>query len=138
MEPILLFVNSIAAIDAAKLRNITFVLPEGVLFRYERNFEELPLVGLAECQCVSKVENKSRLFTTTLSAALCSDFESGDRPLAFLITTVSGTRFLVGCAEPPHPVVSTSVAMPGRESEQAGYSMTVELKDSLGLLRVLD
>ncbi len=138
MEPLLLYVRSVAFIEAARLHNIAFALPDGVLLRYRRHFEELPIIGLAECRCASKTEDKSRIFTTSLSATLTAPFVPGNRPLAFLLTTVAGERFLMGWAEPPYPAVGTETAMPGRVADAAGYSLTAELTDTLGLMRVLD
>lgn len=138
MDPILLYARSIAVIDAARLRNILFIPGEGVLLRHNLPFKELPLVGLAECRCDSKVADKSRLYESSFSAALSEPFKPGTEPLAFLITTVSGDRFLVGQAEPPYPLTATSTSMPGRVADAAGYTLSVELKDTRGISRVLD
>lgn len=138
MEPILLYARSLAVIDAARLRAILFIPGEGVLLRHDLPFKELPLVGLAECRCASKVSDKSRIYETSVSAALSEPFAAGTRPQAFLITTVYGERFLVGMAEPPYPQTATSTSMPGRVADAAGYTLSVELKDTRGFSRVLD
>lgn len=138
MEPILLYARSLAVIEAPRLRNVIIIPGEGVLLRHDLPFKELPLVGLAECRCDSKVADKSRLYESSVSAALSEPFKPGTEPLAFLITAVSGDRFLVGQAEPPYPLTATSTSMPGRVADAAGYSLSVELKDTRGFSRVLD
>ena len=138
MEPILLYARSLAVIEAARLRNVLFIPGEGVLLRHDLPFKELPLVGLADCRCASKVSDKSRVYETSVTAALSEPFDAGTRPLAFLVTTVSGERFLVGQAEPPYPLTAATTSMPGRVADAAGHTLSVELKDTRGFSRVLD
>lgn len=89
-------------------------------------------------EVASKVENKSRLFTTTIKALLTEHFDVANRKLAFLVTTVSGDRFLVGSNESPFPVANTSDVFPDKATDQSGCTLTVEYTDTFGLLPVLD
>lgn len=138
MLQVLANINSIQVIETRLLRNMTVIPGMGVMLNFWRNFSELPLVYLASMEVVSKVENKSRLFTTSIKALLSEHFDVANRKLAFLITTVKGNRFLVGTNESPFPIANTSDAFPDKTSEPSGCTLTVEYTDTIGLLPVLD
>lgn len=131
-------IKSIKIIETRLLRNLTIIPGMGVMLNFWRNFADLPLVNLASMEVASKVENKSRLFTTTIKALLSEHFDVANRRLAFLVTTVSGDRFLVGNNESPFPITNTSDIFPDKPSDQSGCTLTVEYTDTIGLLPVLD
>lgn len=138
MKPILHNIKKIQVIESRLLQNLTIIPGTGVMMNYWRNFTDLPLANLASMETVSKVDNKSRLFTTSIKALLTYHFDVDNRRLAFMITTVSGDRFLVGTNEAPFPVTNTSDVFPGKETEASGCTLSVEYTDTLGLLPVLD
>lgn len=138
MKPILSNLKKIEVIETRLLQNTTIIPGLGVMLNFWRNFTELPLVNLASMETVSKVENKSRLFTTSIKALLFENFDVANRKLAFMVTTVDGDRFLVGTNESPFPVANTTYTFPEKESDPSGCTLTVEFTDTLGLLPVLD
>ncbi len=138
MEQVLLYIKSISYIETRLLSNVTSVHGLGVMLNFWRNFQELPLVGLAKCEVVSKIENKSKIFTTSISARLSRHFDAQDMHLAFLLTAVDGSRYLVGSIERPFPMVNTTDVFPDKSADNSGCSLTVEYYDTNGLLRVLD
>lgn len=138
MNPILSNLKKIEVIETRLLQNMTIIPGLGVMLNFWRNFTELPLVNLASMEIVSKVENKSRLFTTSIKALLSDHFDLANRKLAFLVTTVNGDRYLVGTNESPFPVANTTDTFPEKESDPSGCTLTVEYTDTLGLLPVLD
>lgn len=138
MTQVLHHIRTLSYIDAGLLQNITIAHGAGVCLNYPRNFEELPLVSLANCEVTSKVENRTKLFSATLTAHLSEHFDAKDRHLAFLATCVDGQRYLIGGNESPYPIVNTTDALPGRETDKSGCILTIEYTDTLGLLPVLD
>lgn len=138
MKPILQNIKKIQVIEARLLQNLTIIPGMGVLMNYWRNFTDLPLANLASMETVSKVDNKSRLFTTSIKALLTDHFDVDNRRLAFLVTTVSGDRFLVGTNESPFTISNTSDVFPDKDTEASGCTLSVEYTDTLGLLPVLD
>lgn len=138
MKPILQNIKKIQVIEARLLQNLTIIPGTGVMMNYWRNFTDLPLANLASMETVSKIDNKSRLFTTSIKALMTKHFEVDNRRLAFMVTTVSGDRFLVGTHESPFPITNTSDVFPDKETEVSGCTLSVEYTDTLGLLPVLD
>ncbi len=138
MNQLLQNIVALSFIECRLLQNLTIVPGRGVMLNFWRNFQELPLVGLASGEVVSKVEDKSRKFTTTLTALLSEHFDVANRHLAFLVTTADGDRYLVGNIERPFPIVDTSDSLPGKASEPSGCTLTVKYTDTTGLLKVLD
>lgn len=131
-------INRISFIETRRLRNITVIPGRGVMMNYWRDFAELPLVNLASMEISSKVENKSRLFTTSIKALLSEHFDIANRKLCYLVTTVLGDRYLVGTDESPFPVSNTTDTFPDKASDTSGCTLSVEYTDSIGLLPVLD
>lgn len=138
MTQVLHNVCKLAFIDTQQLQGITLIHGSGVMLNYWRDFEELQLVGLANCEVTSKVENRTKLFTTSLTAHLSEHFDTRNRHLAFLATCVDGDRFLIGSNESPYPIINTTDSLPGKETDRSGCSLTVEYTDTLGLMPVLD
>lgn len=131
-------INCVSVIECGLLQNLSIIPGHGVLLNYWRNFQPLPLVGLAQCEVTSKLQDNSRSFTTVLTCRLSEHFNVADRQLAFLVTCVNGDRFLIGSAERPYPVVNTTDSMPGNVSDPSGCSLNVQYIDTFGLLKVLD
>lgn len=129
---------AISVIESRFLRNIIVVPAQGVRLGYWRNFHELPLVDLASYEVSSKVVNKSRLYTHTLKALLSAPFDVHTKCYSFLLTAVDGERYLLGGPERPWPIVNTTDTFPGKVTEPAGCTLTIEHTDPFGLLRVLD
>lgn len=138
MTPRLLFVRKIEVIECRYLKNILVIQDKGVLLKYWRNFQSLPTVGLMAVEIKSKVDNQSRLYTTTLTALLAEPFYPDDRHLALRLTTVDGIQFLVGTDEPPYPVINTMLTLAAKPSDQTGCTLSVEYTDRFGFLPVLD
>lgn len=138
MQPTLSNLKKIEVIETRLLQNITVIPGVGVMLNFWRNFTELPLVNLASMEIVSKVENKSRLFTTSIKALLSEHFDVASRKLAFLVTTVDGIRYLIGTDESPFPIANTNDSFPEKESDSSGCILSIEYTDALGLLPVID
>ena len=138
MIQILKNIKSVSVIEAKDLANVHFVPGIGAFLDHWRPFDELPVVGLAECSVASAIENRSRVFTTKLTAHLSAHFDVAGHDLCFMIGTVDGERYLIGMSESPYPVVNTEDVMPDRASDKSGCILSVEYKDTLGLLPVLD
>lgn len=136
MTQVLNNIRYISFIDSALLTDYLLVHGVGVFFSNALAFTHLPVVGLAQCEISSKIENNTRLFTHNISARLSEHFNPCGRKLAFLLETVTGDRFLVGFATSPHPIVNTSDIMPGKESDPSGCNLTIEYTDTFGLMPV--
>lgn len=138
MTQLLHNIITLSYIESRRLKHITIVPGSGVMLNYWLDFHKLPLVGQARCEVSSKVVDKSKLFTATLTAHLSEHFGISHSHLSFLATCVNGDRFLIGGNEAPYPVINTTDILPDKESDRSGCSLSVELTDTLGLLPVLD
>lgn len=137
MAQLLLNICSLSIIEVSQLTSSTIIPGKGILLG-EQEFNEIPIVGLAKCEVSSKVDNKSRTFTTVLSARLCSQFDAREKNFAFLARSVNGDRYLIGTALRPYPLINTTNTLPSSPTEPSGCSLMVEYTDTTGLLRVLD
>lgn len=97
----------------------------------------LTLVGMGKCSCVSSVESKSLIYTTTLSASLWSDPEISGQRQAFILETVQGRRFLIGSDHNPYPVPHITTTMPDAAAESSAYTLSLELSDTYGLREIV-
>lgn len=138
MVQILDNLKSIQYIETRLLRDITIIPGVGVMLDLVHEFTDLPLANLASMEVASKVEQKSRLYTTTIKAVLTEHFDIANRKFVFVVTTVTGDRYLVGTDESPYPVVNTTDVFPDKPSDASGCTLTVEYTDTIGLLPVLN
>lgn len=101
-------------------------------------FVELPLVGMATCECASQSEGNQTIYTTKLSGRLIVAFSPARwRQLSFLAECADGSRYLIGWPGSPWPAVATSLVLPGDHNTPAGSTVTVTITDTMGLLRVV-
>ena len=138
MKQLLRNIVRVSYIDARVLQDITVIPGMGVLLQDDFNFIPLPISGLGSCEISSVTEDRVPVFTSVLSCLITEDFDPAQRPLVFLMVTLQGERFLLGCQEPPYPIVTSVSSLPAKMSEPSGYRLTATWKSALGLLRILD
>ncbi|WP_297071293.1 hypothetical protein [uncultured Duncaniella sp.] len=138
MKQLLRNIVKVSYIDARILQDITVIPGMGIFLGDDFNFIPLKLVGLGGCEISSVTEDRVPVFTSVLTCLLSEDFDPANRPLAFLMTTLQGERFLLGTSEPPFPIVTSVSSLPAKMSEPSGYRLTAQWSSTLGLLRILD
>ncbi|MCM1356520.1 MAG: hypothetical protein NC212_08970 [Staphylococcus sp.] len=138
MKQLLRNITKVSYIDARTLQDITVIPGMGVILGDDFNFIALRLVGLGGCEVSSATDDRVPVFTSVLSCLLSEDFDPANRPLAFMMTTLQGERFLLGTAESPFPIITSVSSLPDKMSEPSGYRLTATWSTTLGLLRVID
>lgn len=131
-------ITKVEVIEARYLKDINIIRGVGVVLKYWRNFTNIPLSTLAEVEMTTAVENKSRLFAVKLTAHSPQHFDVADRDLCFRVTTVSGSRYLIGTDTRPFPVVNTVDLFPSSTTEKSGCTIVAEYKNTFGMLPILD
>lgn len=137
MKILLRNIVRVSYIDARVLNSITVVPGMGAILGDDFNFIPLPIAGLGDCEVSSANEDRVPVFTSVLSCLVTMDFDPAQRPIVFLLTTVQGERFLLGCQEPPYPIVTSVSSLPSKMSEPSGYRLTATWKSTFGLLKLL-
>lgn len=138
MAQLLQNIKKVEWIETRYLKDIVITPENKVLLSYWRNFQELPIVGLAQVSTAESIDNNSRLTTVSLTALSCSRLDVGDKHLAWRVTTVVGTEYLIGINEQPYPVTTISENYPDKATDQGGATVKVEWKTALGLLKIID
>lgn len=139
MTQLLQNINKLEYIDTRYLANILLLANDKVTLRYWRNFQTLPLVGLASMDVSQSIDNGSRLTTVKITARSCADFSPmGNQHLAWRITTVQGDQYLVGTTEQPFPVVTVANDFPDKATERSGITVSVSWRTPLDLLHIVD
>ena len=90
-------------------------------------WREVPIVGLAAFETSEDVEDRVRHHTTKLSATLEETIVFPKRPLAFLASSVNGSRFLIGTAQRPFPLVNQNSVLPSNSTENCITELVVTL-----------
>ena len=103
------------------------------ILRDVASWRTLPIVGLAALETSEEMENGVRLHTTKLSATLEETFVFPERPIAFLASSVNGSRFLVGTAQRPFPLVSQNTNLPSNSAENCVTEMVVNLSSNFSI-----
>ena len=138
MQQILSNIRRVEAIESFHLRHSDYVASQGVFLNVLQLFKEIPIIGLASATVKDKIENNQRIFTTELSFRTCTPLLPEPQKLCFLLTTVSGDRYLLGSHQRPYPLVTNSQNFPGSASAASGNVVKVDYTGPFPLLKVLD
>lgn len=130
MSPILLNIKSITYAECSDIYNLLFIPGLGVKLPENASFQKLDIVNLAFAETISKYENKTRLFTTTVKAKLPEQFDVNNRHLIFILSTVNSERFLLGLPYHPYPIITTTFSMPENMAEPSGCTIIIEYTDN--------
>lgn len=125
MSNCLKFINQVELIEAADLSSSIFVPGVGVYLDKLLNFQKLVTIGLSSLENSDKIENKNRICSQKLTAYLPEAFGVANRKLCFLLTAVSGEKYLIGTDSRPYPVVTFTDSRPESVSSQCAVTMLV-------------
>lgn len=138
MKQILRNITGIMVIDQSRISGM-IITPSGKVKLPEVLYlPDIGMVGLAECTDETTIENKAVIHSVKLTARITvtNNLRSGD-PYAYILMCVDGSRWLLGSDTHPYPKTLIKTSMPGDPSESSAYTLTVELKNLTGLLKVL-
>ena len=124
----LLYIHKIEWCEAYHLQS-AILMPHDrrVILRDVVPWRTLPIVGLAALETTEEMENGVRLHTTKLSATLEETFVFPERPVVFLASSVNGSRFLIGTAQRPFPLVNQNSVLPSDSAENSFTELVVSL-----------
>lgn len=101
------FINKVEWCDARHL-HLAVPFPDNITVYCEdyMPYRELPIVGLASMEVSDKVDNGARIWTSKVSATLQSRPEVPNTPMSIRLTSVDGTRYIMGLSSRPYPVIT--------------------------------
>lgn len=132
----LLYIHKIEWCEAYHLKSAQ-LMPHNrrVILRNVAPWRTLPIVGLAALETTEEMENGVRLHTTKLSATLEETFVFPERPIAFLASSVNGSRLLIGTAQRPFPLITQNTILPSNSAENCITEMVVNLSSNFSIFR---
>lgn len=89
--------------------DITLKAVAGVPVNITGTATEIDVIGEASCETDSQPDNNSQLEKVDLKFNTLDDIPT-DSPLAFIVETVSGNKYVIGAKERPYPIVKISTA----------------------------
>ena len=124
----LLYIHKIEWCEAYHLKS-ALLMPHNrrAILRDVAPWRTLPIVGLAALETSEEVEDGVRLHTKKLSVTLEDTFVFPKRPVAFLASSVNGSRFLIGTAQRPFPLVNQNSVLPSNSTENCITELVVTL-----------
>ena len=135
----LLHIHRIDCCEAYHLAS-AIVLPEtaSVLLREPMPWKQLPMVGLATLETSEEVKKGVRTHSAKLTATLCGGrLALPLRPLAYRLTCVNGKQYLLGTADPPFPLTTQEVKIPGNAAETSAVSLVVSWVTYIAVIQIL-
>ena len=130
----LLYIHKIEWCEAYHLKS-ALLMPHDrrVILRDVVPWRTLPIVGLAALETSEEVEDVVRFHKTKLSATLEETFVFPERPVAFLASSVNGSRFLIGTAQRPFPLVNQNSVLPSNSTENCITELVVTLSSNFSI-----
>jgi hypothetical protein len=89
--------------------DITLKAIAGIPVNITGTATEIDVIGEANCETDSEPDNNSQLEKVDLKFNTLDDIPT-DSPLAFIVETVSGNKYVIGTKERPYPIVKISTA----------------------------
>ena len=105
-------IKKVECIEAYHLQHSDIIADRGVWLNVFQQFSPISTVGLSSVEISDKIENKQRIFTTKLTMFRTTKLLPGAKKLCFRVTTVTGSSFLIGCADKPYPVIQNEETFP--------------------------
>lgn len=102
------------------------------------NFTEINIQGLVDAKMDDNIENKERIYTTTITFRTCDKTPADSRHQVFRLTTVDGNRLLVGTSSRPYPIVREHNPYPGKPGDNLLKEVTVTWKSTLPMLYIIE
>lgn len=132
----LLYIHKIEWCEAYHLKS-ALLMPHDrqVILRDVVPWRTLPIVGLAALETSEEVEDGVRLHTTKLSATLEETFVFPEQPVVFLASSVNGSRFLIGTAQRPFPLVNQNSVLPSNSTENCITELVVTFSSNFSIFR---
>ena len=120
-----------------------YYLQSAILMSHDRRailrdvapWRTLPTVGLAALETTEEMENGVRLHTTKLSATLEETFVFPERPIAFLASSVNGSRLLIGTAQRPFPLITQNTFLPSNSAENCFTELVANFTSQFPLIK---
>lgn len=131
-------IKKVECIEAYHLQHSDIIAGRGVWLNVFQQFSPISTVGLSSVEISDKIENKQRIFTTKLTMFRTTKLLLGAKKLCFRVTTVTGSRFLIGCADKPYPVIQNEETFPSAAGGKSGVTVTVTLTSLIPMLAILD
>ena len=131
-------IRRVECIEAYHLQHSDIIADRGVWLNVYQQFTPIDTIGLSSVEISDKIENKQRVFTTKLTMFRSEKLMPGAKKLCFRVTTVTGSQFLIGCADKPYPVIQNEETFPSSDSGKSGVTVTVTLTSLIPMLSILD
>jgi hypothetical protein len=133
-------IKNIIKVETIKISNLSilFKLSDNtVLLKDIDNFFDLSAKKPASVEISDAIEGKNRIYTTKLVFQTCTDFNPKNNFLAFLLTSASGFRYLIGTTERPYPVITSVDPYPSAMTDSSLKTVTVTYKNTIPMLTVV-
>lgn len=130
-------IRQVECIEAYHLQQSDIITDRGVWLNVYQHFDKIDTIGLSSVEISDKIENNQRVFTTKLIMSRKAKLLPGSKKLCFRVTTVTGSQFLIGCADKPYPVVQNAETFPSVPSSKSGTTVTVTYTSTIPMLAIL-
>lgn len=131
-------IRKVECIEAYHLQHSDIIADRGVWLNVYQQFNPISTIGLSSVEISDKIENKQRVFTTKLTMFRTEELLPGSKKFCFKVTTITGSQFLIGCADKPYPVIQNEESFPSAASGKSGVTVTVTLTSTIPMLSILD
>lgn len=132
----------IKKIEVCSAHHLKWALPlpeaQKALLREYIPFKPLCTADLVTADVEDVQENGVRTWTTKITAVLPARPAPWTNPVAFRLTAVDGTQYLVGLPESPYPVVTFKDTHPDKASGRCACVLTVTWHAAWPMLELVD
>lgn len=132
------YINRIDFCSASLLTSMLVFPPsQDAVITGDAVWKEIPIADLGSLEVSEELEDGQRIFTSKVTAVLCSEFEVPTAPIALRLTLTDGSQVIVGTANRPYPETILSISRGNKASEQSAQTLQTTWKAPCPALNLL-
>lgn len=101
-------------------------------------FNEINIHGLVDAKIENQLENHEPVYTVTLTYQTCDRTPQKRNSLAYRLTSIDGTRYLLGSYARPYVIYNDTTPFPGKPGDSVLKTVTLTYKSPHPLLYIVE
>lgn len=123
--------------EAASLSSMKIISDNSCLFPQTVAFTEININELAEVSIEDAYENNQIVYTTICKFQICDKKLQTYRQMAFRLTSINGSQFIIGTKSRPFPIMKSSRSYPDNPSNTYFDTVTITWKSTRPMLHII-
>ena len=124
--------------EACTLENLQLVGESSCRFKSQVGFSEISINELVGVTVEDSYENNQKIYTTTATFQTCDKKPLTARQVAFRLTSIDGSQYMIGTSSRPYPIIKERNPFPEKPADTTLKTVTITWKSLLPMLLIVE